>query len=294
MRIVHLTDPHLTTPPHWRTLANRSHYGKRFLGYASWARKRRQTLRRRWLDELVAEVDGLAADQLLISGDLTQIGSAEEIVQAREWLVSVAAADRITLVPGNHDTYARESWDLIRQHWSEYLHLAEGQVHPVTRSVGDVVVVGLSSAVPTRPFSACGALGSRQLGQLTSELQRHPGAFKILVLHHPPLPGMINFRKRLRDAPALGSVLDSNPVNLVLHGHRHRNLSYSQDSIRKFAGNAPRVFCTAPASSEGASFRVFDVESEGAGWRVEASLRQRTSSGFIIADSESWLVSAPD
>jgi 3',5'-cyclic AMP phosphodiesterase CpdA len=294
MRLVHLTDPHLTTPPHWRTLVNRSQYGKRFLGYASWARKRRQTLRRQWLDELVAEVDGLAADQLLISGDLTQIGSAEEIVQAHGWLKSLATADRVTLVPGNHDTYARESWDLLRQHWSEYLHLQEGQVHPVTRSFGDVVVVGLSTAVPTRPFSACGVLGSDQLDKLAAELQRHPGAFKIIVLHHPPLPDMINFRKRLRDATALGSVLDSNRVSLVLHGHRHRNLSYSQDSIRRFVGNAPRVFCTAPASSEGASFRVFDVEAEGAGWRVEATLKQRTAAGFVVAESESWLVSAPE
>jgi 3',5'-cyclic AMP phosphodiesterase CpdA len=293
MRLVHLTDPHLTTPPHWRTLVGRSHHGKRFLGYASWARKRRQTLRRQWLDELVAQLDGLAADQLLISGDLTQLGSAEEIVQARGWLESVAAADRITFVPGNHDTYARESWNLLRQHWSEYLHLPEGHVHPVTRSFGDVVVVGLSSAVSTRPFSACGVLGSDQLEQLAAELQRHADAFKILMLHHPPLPGMIKFRKRLRDAAALGSVLDSNRVNLVLHGHRHRNLSYSQESIRKFVSNAPRVFCTAPASSEGASFRVFDVESEGEGWRVEATLRQRTSAGFVVAESESWRVSAP-
>ncbi len=288
MRFIHLTDPHLTVPPHGRTLASRSHYGKRYLGYASWANKRRHTLRRVWLDELLQEVNGLAADQLLISGDLTQIGLEEEIVQARQWLEALAPPDRITFVPGNHDNFAGESWDLVRREWSEFLHLESRQQHPVTRHFGDVTVLGLNSAVPTRPLSACGLLGAGQLERLSLALERHRDTFKILLLHHPPLPGMIGFRKRLRDAAALAGVLTEQPVDLVLHGHRHRNLSADTPAA------GPRIFCTGPASSKDASFRVFDVAREGAGWRVEATLRQRTADGFQVSEAERWMVSAPD
>jgi 3',5'-cyclic AMP phosphodiesterase CpdA len=279
VRLVHLTDPHLTKPPDWRTLAGRSHLGKRYLGYASWVRKRRKLLRREWLDELIGEIESLEPDRLLITGDLTQIGTAEEIAEAGGWLESLGDPDRVCFVPGNHDTYAGESWSNLLGCWSEYLPGGSGS-YPTVKQQDGITVIGLTSAVPTRPLSACGLLGSSQLAALEAVLEAQTDTFTILLLHHPPLPGMEKFRKRLRDAAALESLVERYPVNLVLHGHQHRNRSAERHGVK--------VFCTAPASAENASFRVFDVNREEDGWRVAATLKQRTSTGFESADYSSW------
>ena len=285
MRIVHLSDPHLTTPPSWRTLAGRSHFGKRYLGYASWHRKRRLKMRRPWLDEVTAEVVSLEPDQLLISGDLTQIGTEEELCEARAWLEQLAPPDRICFVPGNHDAYAAESWRLLQRELGAYLPGQGGSGFPVIRRIGSVAVLGLSSAVPTPPLSASGLLGEAQLGRLAAGLAEHHDALKVLLLHHPPLPGMISYRKRLRDAGALARLLAVRPVDLILHGHQHRD----EDSERQ----GIKVYCTAPASSRSASFRVFDVTQVDAGWEIATAHRQRTGAGFSTAKASSWLVSAP-
>lgn len=283
MRLVHLTDAHLTTPPAWPSLLGRSHYGKRFLGYLSWARKRRHHLRPAWLAELCAAAAAQRPDHWLLSGDLAQIGTEEEIRAAGRWLRALAPAESVTFVPGNHDVYAAESWACIRREWRPYL--PEAGDYPLVRRFADVAVFGLNSALPTLPGSAAGHLGEAQLGRLAAALATHRDAFRVLVLHHPPLPGMIGRRKRLRDAAALEALLAREPVHLVLHGHRHDN----RDSERRDT----RIFCTAPASAEAASFRTFDIERQAGGWSVSAMLSVRRDECFEVVEQACWRVSGP-
>lgn len=282
MRFVHLTDLHLTVPPDARSLAGRSHWGKRYLGLASWRRARRRALRAEWFTELAEAVGRAAPDQLLVTGDLTQIGSAEEIHAARDWLEALGPPDRVTLVPGNHDVYARDSWRNVESAWGGYLHLDAGGYPLVRRSEG-VLLVGLCSARPTPPLSAAGELGVAQLERLDATLRAHADALKIVLLHHPPLPGMIRYRKRLRDAAALGRLLEVHGVALVLHGHQHRNRLVRRGNMH--------VFCTGPASSEDASFRVFDIDATGPAPCITARLVQRTRAGFEAVDTLCWSLS---
>ena len=285
MRLIHITDPHLTEPPDWRTLFGRSHYGKRFLGYASWARNRRHLMRGEWLAELLEEVQARAPDQILLTGDLTQIGTVEEIRAARSWLESLGSPRDVSFVPGNHDTYAADSWANLSEEWRDFLPDAGSNGFPTVRQLDGVSVYGLTSAVPTRPISACGLIGDDQLERLATALAAETGSLKVLALHHPPLPGMIKFRKRLRDADRLEAVLERTPVDLMIYGHRHRN----QSSERLGA----RAYCTAPASAEAGAFRQFDIEATASGHRIEQTLVQRRAAGrFETTESEAWQVSA--
>jgi len=287
VRLIHITDPHLTEPPHWRQLFGRSHFGKRFLGYASWSRNRRHLMRREWLQELVAEVQARSPDQILLTGDLTQIGTIEEIRAARVWLEALGPPERVSFVPGNHDTYAADSWANLSREWGDYLPGGGTDGFPTVRKLADVALFGLSSAVPTRPISACGLLGEDQIARLSTALESEAAAVNILALHHPPLPGMIKFRKRLRDAARLEAVLQAAPVDVMIYGHRHRNLATERLGAR--------AYCTAPASAEAAAFRQFDIEADGNGCRLQHTLVERVASGrFEAHDSETWQVSGRD
>ncbi|MCB1684228.1 MAG: metallophosphoesterase [Pseudomonadales bacterium] len=285
MRLIHLTDLHLTRPPGWRSYRGRSQSGKRYLGYLSWWRRRRHSLRAVWYEELLDVVGHLAADQILVSGDLTQTGTAEEIDAALPWIQRLGTPEQVLVVPGNHDVYAAESMARVQARWGDYLHLTDSG-YPLVRDSAGVRVVGLCSARPTQPFSATGRLGERQCERLDALLAQPADAVRVVLLHHPPVPGLVGARKRLQDADVLADILARRGVELVLHGHQHRN--------REVVVGATRILCTGPASSADASFRVFDIESDQGNPRVSAELWQRVGAGdFRRMDTGIWTFSAP-
>ncbi len=293
MRLIHLTDLHLTS------LSDQSFWrlrGKRRLGYLSWRRRRSRIHRPEVLAELIAAVAAERADQILISGDLVQLGLAAEIERALDCLRQLGPPEAVTLVPGNHDLYGAESWDAVRAHWGAYLHLpAAGPDpstgYPIRRRLGPVDLIGLSSACPTSALLASGRLGPGQLERLSKGLRPERGGLRCLLVHHPPLPGVVSRRKALSDAAALAAIIRSAPVHLALHGHVHRNCEH-----RLGPGI---VYGTASASSASesapAAYRRFDVAESAGGWRVRMALRSLTPDRGLVTMADAELeFSAPE
>lgn len=83
MRLIHITDPHLTTLDAWSLAGLR---GKRWQGYLSWQRNRQWQHRRDMLSRLIEAVRAENAAQWLVTGDLAQIGMPGEIAAAADWL----------------------------------------------------------------------------------------------------------------------------------------------------------------------------------------------------------------
>jgi 3',5'-cyclic AMP phosphodiesterase CpdA len=231
------------------------------------------------------------ADQVLLTGDLAQIGLQQEIDQAALWLEALAPPGRVMLVPGNHDAYAPDSKALFRRAWADYLFhgLSPGeQDFPVLRRLPGIFLVGLSSASVTPVFMAGGRLGAAQLKKLDAMLAQAASERQLvcLLIHHPPLPGMTSSRKALADAQELQAVLEQRPPLLVFHGHLHHN--------RELAWRDSRIFCTAAASSVcDASYRVLDINQQADGWSVHMQLKTIAIDAagqvsFVTADEQSW------
>lgn len=292
MRLIHVTDPHLTS---LQGIALGRLRGKRLLGYLSWYRKRRHQY---CPDRLAALTDAIAEDKpdrILVTGDLVHVGLPEEIDAARLWLEGLAGMAQILLVPGNHDIYAANSVAAVQALWGPYLWPGGtgGQAFPNSLDCGQVGLIGLSSACPTAVFSARGRLGDSQCQRLVECLRHHAEQrrFRCLLIHHPPLRGITSWRRALADAAALESILGQCGAELILHGHLHRNIAY------RF-GQQTRVFGTAPASScrekADAAYRIFDIQVQDPGWRVDMTLKavngQRRA---YVLQEESWVVPAP-
>ena len=281
MRLIHLTDPHLSTPEF--PLRGRSHNGKRYLGLASWRRRRRFKHRREWLDELVAAAHAQQPDLFVVTGDLVHIGLPEEIEQAGDWLRTLGEPHKVVLVPGNHDNYATDSWSAMAQYWGSYLGAAETDGYPFTRQLENLELVGVSTALPTRPGSACGLVGDTQLTALARRLELPRVGPRFLAIHHPPFPGMISFRKRLRDADRLAAVTSSDNVDVILHGHDHTDREALHQGIR--------VFGSSSASYQRGSFRRFDIEPAEQGWNIKMDLFRRQDDGEVVSVQEQrWQV----
>lgn len=300
----HLSDPHLTTldAVRWNQLLS-----KRVLGYLSWRRGRRAEHRSEVLDALVDDMRGIHPEHVVITGDLTHIGLPEEFRQARNWLERLGEGGEVTVVPGNHDAYARHAWSDTFALWEPWMRSDTVQqgvssagrdaLFPSLRIRKGVALIGLSSAVATAPFLATGRLGASQLTQLARVLQEtgSQGLFRVVLLHHPPGEGAEKWRKRLTDTAALGAVLGECGAELILHGHSHRAL---QSSIQREGGDIP-VFGIPSASAIGrragraSQYYLYDVRPDGDRWRIDVRVRAYQREGHCFTLQHKHHLSAP-
>lgn len=288
MRLVHITDPHLTSLAGWRPGPRA---GKRWLSWLSWQRGRRHRHRRDRLDALVDALKRDTPDAWAVTGDLCQIGLEREAIEARQWLETLAPPESTLVVPGNHDLFAADSAAWIHRRWAEYLHVdPERPEWPVVRRHGDVVLIGLNSAIVTPVLLARGRVGRRVRDRLERVLEAHRDAYRVILIHHPPLPGACKPRKALADDGELSAVIARHRPALVLHGHLHRNAGWPESSA---AGPAARIYCTASASASGkqgaAAARIFEIERRGAGFETEMRLMVLDGNGRLrMAEQDRW------
>jgi 3',5'-cyclic AMP phosphodiesterase CpdA len=237
LTLAHLSDVHLGpirgfTPRYWTP--------KRLSGYWNWRSRRRFLYQKSVLDRLVADMQAQRPDHIVVTGDLVNIGLPQEHVDALTWLESLGPPERVTVIPGNHDIYARQRDPGIRR-WAAYMGpnsnaslagAAPAAAFPFVRRLHDIALIGLNSAIPTPPLIAAGLAGPEQLAELARLLDRarRAGLFRLLLIHHPPLPGQASRRRGLKDAAALQSVLYRHGAELVIHGHNHRNMLALQAS----------------------------------------------------------------
>lgn len=231
LTIAHLTDVHLGpiagfSPRYWNV--------KRLLGYANWLRNRRGAYQAAVLDRIVADLKAQAPDHIAVTGDLVNIGLPQEHINALSWVEGLGDPQLVSVIPGNHDIYSRLRRDPGTERWSSYMaSCAQGSAHagngggfPFVRMLGAVAIIGVNSAVPTPPLVASGRLGQAQLARLGGVLERlgRDGMFRLVLIHHPPLPSQAGRFRGLEDAGDLAAVLSRHGAELVLHGHNHHNM----------------------------------------------------------------------
>jgi 3',5'-cyclic AMP phosphodiesterase CpdA len=285
--IAHLSDPHLTTPvvdAPWRLGA------KRWLGYLSWLRKRRHRHQQAVLEAVVADIRAARPDHWLVSGDLTHLGFAEECAEAEAWLRTLAPPAQVTVIPGNHDCLVQDDWIATVGRWQDFLCGAPGGVaatFPGIRRLGDVAIIGVNSAVPTRLLFADGRVGGDQrdaLERLLVELGEQ-GVFRLVLMHHSPLASGHPWRKRLRDAAAFEALLDRAGAELVVHGHGHQEAVSARDTG---AGALPIIGAPSASMRGDAGWNLLEITPTKRGWQVALTARRHREPGAIAEHCVTW------
>jgi 3',5'-cyclic AMP phosphodiesterase CpdA len=96
------------------------------------------------------------------------------------------------------------------------------------------------------------------------------GLFRAVLIHHPPVPGVVSWRKRLTDAANFRAVIKRRGAELILHGHVHRR---SKTQLQTPAGSVP-VISVPAVSSMGrtpggrARFHTYQIRPTDSGWNV--------------------------
>jgi len=223
-RIAHLSDVHMLDA---RPSRARSGYsmGHRFL---SFGRPLDAEGRRRKLAHALSAAHRVGAQHVVISGDLTEIGTPGEFETLAETLhASEIAAESITLVPGNHDLYtspdawtqalegplaafratsAQEPGRIVECAGVNFMPVDVARYQPVTRSAGWIDEAALD-AIQRRAGDP--GLGDRPL---------------VVVQHHPPFVRATQawqWIDGLVGAARFMSIVEAFRNLFVLHGHLH-------------------------------------------------------------------------
>jgi 3',5'-cyclic AMP phosphodiesterase CpdA len=304
--LAHISDIHLGPLPRVRPA---DLTGKRFIGYHSWQYRRRHIHRPEILEAVITDMLAHQPDHIAVTGDLINIGLASEYRLAAEWLEALGEPDQITFVPGNHDAYVPFPWDTGIGLWADYMtgdmrvagaHGIAGLAapFPFVRQRRNVALIGASSAVPMGWRLAAGRLGTPQIEALRQILRelRQRGFFRILLIHHPPLPGQAEPRKALVDAADLKSVLLDEGADLVLHGHNHQPMFTRLDS----AHGPVHVIGVASASSAAtrgrppAAWNLYQVRRHEGAWKCNVIVRSYDAARqLLFTTAEFDLAAAP-
>jgi 3',5'-cyclic AMP phosphodiesterase CpdA len=273
--LAHLSDAHIPPLP---VPQLRELLGKRVLGYLNWIRNRHTIHRRDVLDALVADMLAQRPDHIAVTGDLVNLALPAEFAPARAWLEHVGPPDRVSLVPGNHDAYVAATRDLAGATWGDYMRgdgAGDATGFPYLRRRGPLALIGVSTAVPTLPFMATGALGPTQIAALDRVLAGLAGQplFRVLLIHHPLRSK--HGHKRLTDSSELQEVLKRHGVDLVLHGHDHVHATIWVDGPRDKIPvvGVPSASSIAHGHKPAAAYNLFAIHREDDGWRCVQTVR---------------------
>lgn len=280
--LAHLSDPHLGPLPEARIsqLMN-----KRLLGYFNWHRRRKHVHVREVADLMVSDILAQSPDHIAVTGDLVNISLPDEFPAARAWLETLGSGSTVSVVPGNHDAYVRMPWPETLGLWQDYMtsntegtaYVSHAGRFPYVRLFGKVAIIGLSTAVPTLPLLACGTLGARQreaLSTMLGELNGQ-GFYRVVLIHHPPLRHQNSRRKGLSDTDALAAIFTAHGVELVLHGHNHRDM---QATLKTRDGTA-HIFGVPSASAAhaghrpAAQYNLYRIAPGETGWSCGLTVR---------------------
>ncbi len=205
--LAHLSDPHLTPvpPAPWMAFAN-----KRITGYVNWWLRRQRLHDMRVLDAILADIAACGPDHVAMTGDLCHVGLAEEFEAARGFMARLGTPERVSFVPGNHDAYVAGALEDCLARFSGFAASDDQAAgFPFLRVRGPLALIGLSSAVPTLPFFATGALGQPQIDRAEALLDyaRARGLIRVILVHHAPHAGGAKPLRQLTDAAAIEAML---------------------------------------------------------------------------------------
>lgn len=194
---------------------------------------------------------------LLITGDEVDDGLQAQYNIVKAWLDDMP--NDYIIIPGNHSYGGKGNLDSRKkaERFDEVFGTQFTTLGTSTTYVqGDIVIVGLNSNPGTFGYwadFARGKIGKAQLAMLKATLATHKGKVRVVLLHHhlqdPTVVGrwrrlwhrLTRRLMELRDSKALLRALEEN-CDLVLHGHRHGQYTYTAAGIP--------VYCTGALYAE--------------------------------------------
>ena len=215
------------------------------------------------LNPLRELVERVAADVVVISGDLTQRAKVDEFEAARAFLDSLPGPQIV--VPGNHDISLYNVLRRFARPLSRYRRYITDDLDPVYID-DEIAVVGVNTARSLTIKD--GRVSRAQVATIRRRLAGlGPDVTRIVVTHHPfDLPDHFEKRDLVVRAPMAMEVFAETGVDILMAGHMHASHAGSTAARYQISEYAALVIQAGTATStrgrgEVNSFNVVRVET---------------------------------
>ena len=257
---------------------------------------------------LAPELNAHKLDLVVISGDFTQDGEADEFEIARAFIDTLDAP--VFAVPGNHDVPQKNLFTRIATPYALYKRYIDPSLEPFLE-IGGVALLGLKTPRRITPDMnwSNGFLDKRQLRNIGMRFEvASPDAVRVVVAHHPllyPEGGDKIVQRRVRRADRALQTFAAHDVRLVLSGHFH--LSYvrvheAPGSVREGSPEGLRRAATAPILIAQTSstistrlrghpnaYNLIDIEDG----KIEIAVREWVGSGWATKERNDETLDRP-
>ncbi|MDN4040060.1 metallophosphoesterase [Massilia sp. YIM B02443] len=247
------------------------------------------------LEPLRELVERIAADVVVISGDLTQRAKEEEFEAARAFLDSLPGPQII--VPGNHDISLYNVFRRFVKPLDRYRRYITDDLDPVYID-DEIAVVGVNTARSLTIKD--GRVSHEQVAAIRERLRGvGPDVTRIVVTHHPfDLPESFEKRDLVVRAPMAMEVFAETGVDILMAGHMHASHAGSTAARYQIDEYAALVVQAGTATStrgrgEVNSFNVVRVEPlrveiDRYGWDVVHGQFSLVSTEKFIRTGSIW------
>jgi 3',5'-cyclic AMP phosphodiesterase CpdA len=249
------------------------------------------------LDPLVACVESLAPDVVVVSGDLTQRAKNGQFEDASRFLARLPRPQIV--VPGNHDVPLYNVFDRLLRPLAKYKRHIGPELAP-SHVDSELAVFGLNTARSLVVKN--GRVNPEQLQALRDAMSGLPlQVVRVVVTHHPfDVAPTVDEDQRVGRASQAMKVFAECGVDVLLAGHLH--VSHSADTGDRYAlaGYEALVVSAGTATStrgrgEVNSFNVMRldkprIEVERWQWQSRSGRFERASVEVFIRQDRGWIV----
>jgi 3',5'-cyclic AMP phosphodiesterase CpdA len=279
VELAHISDLHV--PVALGPEPKRRFLNKRLFGTLNLLLKRSHP--RRIMEAAVADLRARPPDHLCVTGDLSNLALERELEAARDLLLQIGLpAERVSVIPGNHDAYVRDTYQ-ARSFETILSPLLGGEPSwPRVQRRDDLLVVGINSGLPTPWLMAFGRIGARQFEAVEAALKEHGDAgTKLVLVHHPPVQRdgkPDHWFRRNRDWKQLLETCQQAGATAVLCGHTHRAFRHNRDGLWVLCAGSTTT--AIKELGQGATYNRYRIE-EGAIREVEVRGYDPAQDAFV-------------
>lgn len=172
------------------------------------------------VEALLRSLDEAAPDLIIASGDITQSATVPEFMQAQAFFAQLPAP--VLSIPGNHDLPGMDLTRFVNP-FGRYKRFIGEDLNPTFVSPL-VHIEAINSARMILPHWnwANGSVSRRQCARLVASFSAATAAWKMCVLHHPPMNSKdFPLEVALFNRARFLRVIKAQKVDLVLAGHQH-------------------------------------------------------------------------
>jgi 3',5'-cyclic AMP phosphodiesterase CpdA len=281
----------------------RNFRGKRVLGSFSWFFNRKSMHLPSVADAIQNSILTVNPDHIALTGDMVNLAAWSEFPNAAKWISRFGPPDRLTFVPGNHDAYVPVPWEKGLSHFAPWMSsdrhdtVADASHFPFVRMRRTTALIGLSTGQPQGYHLASGTLGPQQLRDLRNilGLLGQQGFYRVVMIHHPPLPGLAIKRKALTDAAELNAILAEEGCELVLHGHNHIAMLNWLETKSGFAPviGVPSASAMSDLLHEPAAWNLYHIRRLQGRWSTDMTIHRWNKENATVEAQSTVTLSPP-